>query len=48
MNEALLFLFNLFVFTYLCWQVVKADKFKTKTGRKKSIGVFAHKDDVEP
>jgi hypothetical protein len=27
---------------------VKADKSKTKTGRKKTIGVFAHKDDAEP
>lgn len=47
MNEALLFLVNVFVFTYLCWLIVKADKTKTKTGRKKSIGVFAHKDDGE-
>jgi hypothetical protein len=47
MNEALLFLLNVFVFTYLCWLIVKADKVKTKTGRRKSIGVFAYKDDAE-
>lgn len=45
MKEGLLFLSTLLVVTYLCWLICKAGR--GKTGKRDSLGIFAHKDDAE-
>lgn len=46
MAEALIFLLNLVVVTYLCWRVVQSDKPRQK-GRRATLGLLAYKDDAE-
>lgn len=45
MIEGVLFLSTLLVVSFLCWKILRADK--AAAGKRPSLGLFAHKDDVE-
>lgn len=47
MAEALIFLLNVLVVTYLCWRVLRADKAR-RSGKSASLGYLAYKDDPKP
>lgn len=46
MAEALIFLLNVLVVTYLCWRVLRADKAR-RSGKSASLGYLAYKDDAK-
>lgn len=46
MAEALIFLLNVLVVTYLCWRVYRADKAR-RQGQRASLGFLAYKEDAK-
>ena len=46
MSEALIFLLNVLVVTYLCWCVYRADKAR-RSGKSASLGYLGYKDDAK-
>lgn len=46
MAEALIFLLNVLVVTYLCWRVYRSDKAR-RQGQRASLGYLAYKDDTQ-